>query len=165
MLRKLLDIAGKPFAKGRLLERAEPLYEAIDTCMYSPAHVTRGASHVRDALDLKRMMGLVVVSLFPCIFMAMYNTGYQASLVMGENITPYGWQGDLLAAMGLTLDGFIGKVVYGAMFFIPVLNPFDVFNVTSDVVFYAYVFLIAAILPNCENFSCFFIKRNHPSSC
>jgi len=120
LLRKLLDTQGKPFAKGGKLEKFEPLYEAIDTCLYSPAHVTRGASHVRDALDLKRLMGLVVIALMPCVFMAMYNTGYQASLAIGENVSAFGWQADCLGSMGLTLDGFFGKLIYGALFFIPV---------------------------------------------
>ena len=120
LLRKLLDTQGKWFAKGGKLEKFEPLYEAIDTCFYSPANVTRGASHVRDALDLKRLMGIVVIALIPCVLVAMYNTGYQASRVISEDISVLGWQGDCIASIGLTLDGFFGKLIYGALFFIPV---------------------------------------------
>ena len=48
--------------------------------MYTPGRVTCGDVQIRDALDLKRMMTIVVVALIPCMFMAMWNTGYQAHL-------------------------------------------------------------------------------------
>ena len=44
--------------------------------------MTQTASHIRDGLDLKRMMTIVVVALIPCMFMAMWNTGYQVHLAM-----------------------------------------------------------------------------------
>ena len=66
------------FKKGKPLEKLFPLYEANDTFLYTPGEVTKGASHVRDGLDLKRMMVTVVTALGLCMLMAMYNTGYQA---------------------------------------------------------------------------------------
>ena len=63
--------------------------------MYTPGAVTKGASHVRDGLDLKRMMTTVVVALVPTIFMAMYNTGYQAHLAIAQGAPPLiTWQTD-----------------------------------------------------------------------
>ena len=50
------------FDKGGRLERWHPLWEATDTFLYTPASVTKGGAHVRDALDLKRMMMLVVIA-------------------------------------------------------------------------------------------------------
>lgn len=78
-LRKLLDSKAPLFEEGGKLEKFYPLYEAADTFFYTPGETTKGASHVRDALDLKRMMTMVVVALIPCVFMACYNTGKQAN--------------------------------------------------------------------------------------
>ena len=78
-LRKLLDSKAPLFEEGGKLEKFYPLYEAADTFFYTPGETTKGASHVRDALDLKRMMTMVVVALIPCVFMACHNTGFQAN--------------------------------------------------------------------------------------
>ena len=75
LLRKFLDSQSKHFQKGGNLEIIYPLYEAVDTFLFTPSSVTKGSSHIRDALDLKRMMITVVIALIPPIFMAMYNTG------------------------------------------------------------------------------------------
>ena len=84
MLRDLLDSVEPPFTHGGKLERLFPLYELIDTFLYTPADVTKNAAHVRDNLDLKRMMIMVVVALLPCIVMALWNTGYQANMAIAE---------------------------------------------------------------------------------
>ncbi|MEO1272710.1 MAG: NADH:ubiquinone reductase (Na(+)-transporting) subunit B, partial [Myxococcota bacterium] len=55
-LRDMLDKQGKLFEKGGKLEKLYPLYEANDTLLFTPGHVTKGKTHVRDAIDLKRMM-------------------------------------------------------------------------------------------------------------
>ena len=82
-LRRLLDRVHPHFDKGGKLEKLYPLYEAADTFLYTPGKITSGTTHVRDALDMKRMMITVVVALGPCILMAMYNTGLQANQAMG----------------------------------------------------------------------------------
>lgn len=76
MLRRTLDRYEHLFHKGGTLERLFPLYDAADTFLYTPKSVTPGPSHVRDGIDLKRLMSLVVVSLIGPIAMAFYNTGY-----------------------------------------------------------------------------------------
>ena len=122
-LRDILDRVGKPFHKGGRYERWFPLYEAIDTLFYAPASVTRTGSHVRDALDLKRMMFLVVIAALPCVFMAMYNTGLQANLAIdpariGELD---GWRHALIQGLGIgySPDFFLGNVFHGALYFLP----------------------------------------------
>ena len=80
-LRDKLDQLEPLFHKGGKLERLYPVYEAIDTFLYTPGEVTKGASHVRDGMDLKRMMIFVVLALTPCILMACYNTGLQTHRV------------------------------------------------------------------------------------
>jgi Na+-transporting NADH:ubiquinone oxidoreductase subunit B len=56
MLRKLLDSVEPLFKPGGKLEKLYPLYEANDTFLYTPGEVAKGKTHVRDAIDTKRMM-------------------------------------------------------------------------------------------------------------
>jgi Na+-transporting NADH:ubiquinone oxidoreductase subunit B len=137
LLRKVLDSSAKYFEKGQPLERLHPLYEAVDTLFYSPAHVTRGPSHVRDALDLKRMMGLVVVALMPCVFMAMYNTGLQAHRAVQQGFEISGWRASLYQWMGFEFspESLIGCIVHGALYFIPLLTVTFAVGGTVEVIF------------------------------
>lgn len=124
MLRSLLDRLHPLFAHGGKLEKMFPLYEAIDTFLYTPPDVTRGPAHVRDAMDLKRMMIMVVVALGPCFFMALHNTGYQANLaISAERGTPLdNWREGVLTALGRGHDvgNFLDNMVLGALYFLPV---------------------------------------------
>ncbi len=83
-LRNFLDKQHKLFEKGGKLEKFYAAYEMVDTILYTPGEVTKESTHVRDSLDLKRMMITVVVALIPCIFFAMYNTGLQANLALSD---------------------------------------------------------------------------------
>lgn len=123
-LRKIFDRIRPSFEKGGKLASLYPLYEAIDTFVYSPGDTTRGAPHVRDGMDLKRMMMVVVVALAPCTIMAMVNTGYQANLALqaiGAE-SAVGWHADLLSWLGAGYDPnrFWDNLVHGAVFFLPV---------------------------------------------
>lgn len=125
LMRRFLDRIHPAFDQGGKLEKLYPLYEAVDTFLYTPGTTTEGPSHVRDAIDLKRMMIMVVVALIPCIGMALWNTGYQANLWIqehGAQADVIGWRHDALIALGLQHDpqSFLANVVYGALFFIPV---------------------------------------------
>jgi Na+-transporting NADH:ubiquinone oxidoreductase subunit B len=122
-LRQLLDRIGKPFHPGGKLERFFPLYEAADTFFYAPAKNTTTGAHVRDALDLKRMMILVVIATFPCMFMAMYNTGLQANLALDPAKVALltGWRHDVLGLLGVGYSpaSLAANVLHGAMYFVP----------------------------------------------
>lgn len=76
-LRSLFDRIEPHVAPGGRYARWYPLYEGLESFCFTPATRTVSGPHVRDVLDLKRMMVLVVVALLPCIVMAMVNTGYQ----------------------------------------------------------------------------------------
>lgn len=82
------------------------LYEAIDTLFYSPADVNKGRNHVRDGIDLKRVMIYVWLAAMPCVLIGCYNVGLQANEVMaGLGITEVvGWRGDILAMFGIGND-------------------------------------------------------------
>ena len=124
VLRKLLDSVHPMFASGGKLERFYPLYEAIDTFLYTPSDTTRGPAHVRDGMNLKRMMSLVVVALLPCFFMAFWNTGYQANMAIANTDATAieGWRESLFQALGGEHDpeNILQNLLLGAIFFLPV---------------------------------------------
>lgn len=123
-LREMLDKIAPAFEAGGRLERLYPLYEAVDTILYTPGKVTRTASHVRDGLDLKRMMSIVVVALIPCIAMAMYNTGYQAQLAIAQGAVPLDdWRTTLYTGLGLDFNyrNPLLCIIHGSLYFLPVL--------------------------------------------
>ena len=123
LLRQLLDKQAKHFEKGGKLEKLHPLWEAQDTFLYTPGSVTRSASHVRDAADLKRIMIVVVVALIPCIGMALYNTGLQAHRAIAKGALPLDtWQTRAMEWLGLGFDpaSVWACIVHGALYFLPV---------------------------------------------
>jgi Na+-transporting NADH:ubiquinone oxidoreductase subunit B len=77
MLRKILDYKLSFFEKGSKLYPLRPLVSAADTFFYEAADNTKRAPHIRDAVDLKRWMVVVVFALLPCILMAIWNAGIQ----------------------------------------------------------------------------------------
>jgi Na+-transporting NADH:ubiquinone oxidoreductase subunit B len=123
-LRRFLDRQARHFEKGGKLEKLHPLFEAADTFVFSPGKVTRGLTHVRDAIDLKRVMIVVVVALLPAVFMAMYNTGLQAHRAIGAGAAPLAnWQTAAMEALGLPFDptSLWACVVHGALYYLPIL--------------------------------------------
>lgn len=80
-LLKMHDKQRPNFEPGGKLERLHPLFEAQDTFFFTPAEVTHGAPHVRDALDIKRTMITVVLALIPVVLFGMWNVGYQYNVV------------------------------------------------------------------------------------
>ena len=81
-LRFILDRMAPLFGKGKPLERLYPVYEVVDTFFYTPGETADGSCHVRDSMDYKRMMSVVLLALVPCVLMACFNTGLQAHRVL-----------------------------------------------------------------------------------
>lgn len=138
-LRTLLDRQAHHFEYGGRLHRLYPLWEAADTFFYTPATVTTGAAHVRDALDLKRMMMLVVIATLPCVFMAMFNTGLQANLALdpAKAGALEGWRHQLLQALGVGFDpqSFSANLLHGALYFVPLYAVTMVVGLAWEVLF------------------------------
>ena len=124
VLRDLLDQAEPLFHKGGRLEKFYALYEAADTFLYTPGRVTEGPTHVRDGIDLKRTMITVVVALVPCIFMAMWNTGYQINSAMQQMgaATTGEWRGIIIDILGIGYNPSnpLANVFHGFLYFFPV---------------------------------------------
>ena len=76
-LRNILDKIEPLFTKGGKLESLYPLYEAGDTFLYTPNEKTKKPPFVRDNIDLKRTMILVVLALLPCLLFGIFNVGHQ----------------------------------------------------------------------------------------
>lgn len=123
-LRRILDEVQPLFVKGGRLERFAALYEAVDTFLYMPADVTRSSPHIRDAIDVKRVMITVVLAVLPCALFGMYNVGHQANLALaglGQEMAA-GWRGEMLAALGFGFDpaNFRDCFGHGALYFLPI---------------------------------------------
>jgi len=76
-LRNTVDKLKKPFLKGGKFERYEKGFQAIETFLFVPNHTTKHGAHIRDGVDLKRTMMVVVIALVPALLFGMYNIGYQ----------------------------------------------------------------------------------------
>jgi len=122
-LRNILDKMEPHFHKGGKYENWYALYEAADTIFYTPGHVSKAAAHVRDAVDLKRMMILVWMCTFPAVFFGLYNVGLQANTAMAtlgvtEATT---WQGNLAGLFtSFSPDSLWDNIIHGAMYWLPI---------------------------------------------
>src|SRR6056297_2607899 len=126
-LRDLLDKVHPHFAEGGLLDKAYPVYEALDTFLYTPGETTKGSTHVRDAIDLKRMMITVVMALVPVTLFGMWNVGYQANTALQAmetvEVSPdQDWHHQFHQLLGFENDptNHLDNFVLGAIFFIPI---------------------------------------------
>ncbi|PTT51794.1 NADH:ubiquinone reductase (Na(+)-transporting) subunit B, partial [Aeromonas sp. HMWF015] len=125
--KQLLEKMEHHFEPGGKYEKYYALFEAAYTLFYTPGSVTRNASHVRDALDLKRMMIMVWLAVFPAMFWGMYNVGNQAIAAIAHMGTAAGassWQYALATMLGASLDpavaGIGSKMMIGAAHFFPI---------------------------------------------
>lgn len=109
------------FAEGGKYQRLYPLYEAFDSFLFSTTKSTPGAPHIRDGVDLKRIMITVIIALVPCTIMALWNTGYQANQVLTElGMDPQGWRGAVMQAIGVNPQSIFSNMAHGALYFVPI---------------------------------------------
>jgi Na+-transporting NADH:ubiquinone oxidoreductase subunit B len=112
------------FLQGGRFEQHHALFEMVDTLFYSPPDVTRGSPHVRDALDLKRVMIVVVFAATPCALIGMWNTGYQANMAMAAMglLEMEGWRGAVMPLLGAGYDAssIYDCTVQGLLYFLPI---------------------------------------------
>tara|TARA_R100000900_G_scaffold99271_1_gene76755 strand:- start:1887 stop:3089 length:1203 start_codon:yes stop_codon:yes gene_type:complete len=122
-LRNYLDKIEPNFHKGGKLEKWYSLYEAVDTIFYRPASVTKTTAHVRDGIDLKRIMITVWLCTFPAMFYGMYNMGFQANTIMADMgiASVEGWRGAFIEMMGgYDASSIWASFWHGAAYFIPI---------------------------------------------
>ncbi len=123
-LKAYLEKIEPNFEPGGKYEKWYALYEAAATIFYTPGKVNKAGTHVRDSIDLKRIMIMVWMATFPAMFYGMFNIGLQAqdAIVAGAGTLPDAWQAGLFAALGgdIANAGWAGKLFYGACFFVPI---------------------------------------------
>ena len=123
-LRRFLDNLEPLFTKGGRFERYHALFEMVDTLFYSPPDVTRGSPHIRDALDLKRVMIVVVFAATPCALFGMWNTGFQANMALAAAglIEIEGWRGSMMPLLGAGYNAasIYDCTVQGLLYFLPI---------------------------------------------
>jgi len=86
-LRLIVDKMKAPFDKGQKFEKFYPAFDAFETFLFVPNHTSKTGAHIRDAIDLKRVMITVIIALLPALFYGIYNTGYQYLYQTGEEFT------------------------------------------------------------------------------
>jgi Na+-transporting NADH:ubiquinone oxidoreductase subunit B len=122
-LRAVLDKIEPHFEKGGKFEKLFPLYEAADTIFYTPGKVTTANTHVRDGVDLKRIMIMVWACALPAMVFGMYNIGLQANtfLAAGTQGMDEGWRSVIIALLAGNDPGSLwDNLVYGAAYFLPI---------------------------------------------
>ncbi len=92
------------FEKGGKFEKIEPLFEAADGFAFTSSTTTKTGAHVRDAVDLKRVMVTVIYALLPCLFFGMWNAGHQYN-----------------TANAVAQAGFMADMLRGAMIVMPIV--------------------------------------------
>lgn len=127
-LKAYLEKIEPNFEAGGKYEKWYALYEAAATVFYTPGTVTKSTTHVKDSIDLKRIMIMVWMATFPAMFYGMYNIGHQAHYAIlegaswADTATTF-WQAGLFEMLGGQLNAdstWLGMMFYGACFFVPI---------------------------------------------
>ncbi len=123
-LRSFFDRIEPNFTKGGKYEKYFPIYEMVESFIYTPKTVTTVAPHARSYVDMKRIMTYVVIATIPAILWGMYNTGYQANSAIATLGTDSatGWRIAILQVFGISLnpDSIFANVMHGLMYFLPI---------------------------------------------
>ncbi|MEM9386703.1 MAG: NADH:ubiquinone reductase (Na(+)-transporting) subunit B [Pseudomonadota bacterium] len=120
-LRAFFDRIEPHFEQGGKWERYFPLYEMIESILYTPKTVTTAAPHARSYVDMKRIMTYVVLATLPALFVGLYNVGLQANGAIAD-YGASGWRAGLLEWLGIGFDprNPLVNVLHGLLYFIPI---------------------------------------------
>ncbi len=123
-LRNFFDRIEPNFTKGGRYEKMFPIYEMVESLIYTPRTVTSAAPHARSFVDMKRIMTYVVIATIPAILFGLYNTGLQTNLAIEQlgADTASGWRIAILMWLGVSLDPtcIFSNMMHGAMYFVPI---------------------------------------------
>lgn len=103
IVRKLVDSVKPNFSKGAKFEKLHYFFEAFETFLFVPETTTKNGVHVRDAMDLKRTMLIVIIAMIPCLLFGIWNTGVQ-------HFTAYGIE-----------SSFIENFIFGLKKVLPII--------------------------------------------
>lgn len=102
-LRRYLDKIKPQFKKGGKYEKLHSTFDAFETFLFVPAHTTHSGSHIRDSIDMKRTMSIVVLAMIPALLFGIWNVGHQHFLSHAAEA------------------GFWDKVAFGAWKVLPIV--------------------------------------------
>ncbi|MFN3874617.1 MAG: NADH:ubiquinone reductase (Na(+)-transporting) subunit B [Flavobacteriales bacterium] len=106
-LRNLVDGMKPAFSKGGKLEKLRWVFDGLETFLFTPGHATERGAHIRDSIDLKRTMSVVIAAMLPCLLFGMWNVGHQHYLALGQ-----------LTGIG---EGLWDKFLFGAIKVLPIV--------------------------------------------
>ncbi|MEM8702398.1 MAG: NADH:ubiquinone reductase (Na(+)-transporting) subunit B [Pseudomonadota bacterium] len=135
-LRSFFDQIEPLFVKGGKYEKLFPVYEMVESFLYTPKTVTTAAPHARSYIDMKRIMTYVVIATIPCILVGLYNIGFQAN----HAIATYGasgWRAWIIEALGIGFNPAnpCANFVHGLLYFLPIYITTLVAGGICEVVF------------------------------
>ena len=107
IFKSLLRIAKPQFEKGGKLEKLHNAYDAFETFLFVPGQPTRGGTHIKDGIDLKRTMFTVIIAMIPCLLFGIWNVGHEHFIALGEFVGVW--------------DGLLAKMMYGAVQVLPIV--------------------------------------------
>ncbi len=120
-LRNFFDRIEPQFVKGGKYEKYFPIYEMVESFLYTPKTVTTVAPHARSYIDMKRIMTYVVIATIPCILMGMYNVGLQTNVAIAE-FGASGWRAAIIDMFGIGFNPAnpLANILHGALYFLPI---------------------------------------------
>ncbi|MCK7613637.1 NADH:ubiquinone reductase (Na(+)-transporting) subunit B [Roseibium sediminicola] len=120
-LRNFFDRIEPHFVKGGRYEKLFPVYEMVESFIYTPKTVTTAAPHARSYVDMKRIMTYVVIATIPCILVGLYNVGFQVNSAIAVHGAS-GWRAFIIEALGIGFDPAnpFANFVHGALYFLPI---------------------------------------------
>ena len=120
-LRNFFDRIEPNFTKGGKWEKLFPVYEMVESFLYTPKAVTTAAPHARSYVDMKRIMTYVVIATIPCILFGLYNTGLQVNTAIGT-YGASGWRAALIEFFGIGFNPAnpLGNMLHGLLYFLPI---------------------------------------------
>ena len=116
-LRRYIDKIKPNFEKGGKFEMFHSTFDAFETFLFVPNKVTKNGTHIRDNMDMKRTMSIVVMATIPALLFGIWNTGYQHFLSQGMD------------------PDFWPMVVYGLLKVLPIIVVSYVVGLGTEFVF------------------------------
>ena len=135
-IRSFFDRIEPDFTKGGKWERYYPVYEAIESILYTPKTVTTVAPHARSHIDMKRIMTYVVIATIPALLVGLYNVGFQTNTAIAT-FGASGWRAGLLDFVGIGFNPAnpFANLIHGALYFLPIYITTLFFGGVAEVVF------------------------------
>ena len=125
MLRALFERVRPKFSEGGEHSGYRPLFEMVDHFLYSSGSVTTSGPHVRDSINVQRVMMYFMIATLPAWLIGLWALGHQSNLAMAalEVSAAPGWRGELLAAMGIGYDpdDVFACMAHALVWFMPIL--------------------------------------------